>query len=550
MGKIMLNGVNYSAPSSESLGKVYSLDLWKTDLTNIKSFDDLIKPGVYYIDKIGRLDNYPNDDKFLDITQPDSSAKLIVENYNSSNVDPIPMVRQTLIHEYGDVLTREGYIIDTETSEWHWTYWRCAITTETLSYYVREYVGNAMYKTLGLVKTTSTVTSNSGYTACPIISGVPYYKDTVIFGKSGSEAKAGLVPAPPTTAGTTKYLREDGTWVIPPDTIYSVMKGATSSTSGTSGLVPIPGTSECNFFLRGDGTWAAPTNTVYTHPTTSGNKHIPVGGSSGQILRWAADGTAVWGADNNTTYSVATQYMDGLLSASDKKKLDGIASGANAYTLPTATSSTLGGVKVTNSSTITNSDGLALAASEKNASVNGSLANQISSVKTTVDNIISGVQVITSSKIGLNVHTSNIIRSTSGGIHLAASANNYNVYLGGAATYVMDYESQNYMPIYASTFSQQSSRKYKKNISIMTDEEGLKTLQLTPVKYNYINKNDVDCYGFIAEDVEKIITSPVTYINGQIEGLDYSKFVPYLTKMIQIQQKEINELKETISTLM
>lgn len=31
---------------------------------------------------------------------------------------------------------------------------------------------------LGGVKTTSTVTSNSGYTACPIISGVPYYKDT------------------------------------------------------------------------------------------------------------------------------------------------------------------------------------------------------------------------------------------------------------------------------------------------------------------------------------------------------------------------------------
>lgn len=44
----------------------------------------------------------------------------------------------------------------------------------------------------------------------------------------------------------------------------------------------------------------------YTHPTTSGNKHIPAGGSSGQILRWSADGTAVWGNDNNTTYSAGT----------------------------------------------------------------------------------------------------------------------------------------------------------------------------------------------------------------------------------------------------
>lgn len=42
------------------------------------------------------------------------------------------------------------------------------------------------------------------------------------------------------------------------------------------------------------------TDTKYTHPTTSGNKHIPAGGSSGQILRWSADGTAVWGADNNS----------------------------------------------------------------------------------------------------------------------------------------------------------------------------------------------------------------------------------------------------------
>lgn len=50
---------------------------------------------------------------------------------------------------------------------------------------------------------------------------------------------------------------------------------------------------------------------AYTHPTTSGNKHIPSGGSSGQILRWSADGTAVWGADNNTTYSTGTTSYSG-----------------------------------------------------------------------------------------------------------------------------------------------------------------------------------------------------------------------------------------------
>lgn len=41
------------------------------------------------------------------------------------------------------------------------------------------------------------------------------------------------------------------------------------------------------------------TDTVYTHPTTSGNKHIPSGGKSGNILKWSADGTAVWGDEKS-----------------------------------------------------------------------------------------------------------------------------------------------------------------------------------------------------------------------------------------------------------
>lgn len=54
------------------------------------------------------------------------------------------------------------------------------------------------------------------------------------------------------------------------------------------------------------------TDTVYSHPNTSGNKHIPSGGKAGQILRWGADGTAVWGADNNTTYDVVSSTSNGL----------------------------------------------------------------------------------------------------------------------------------------------------------------------------------------------------------------------------------------------
>lgn len=60
----------------------------------------------------------------------------------------------------------------------------------------------------------------------------------------------------------------------------------------------------------------------YVHPTAAGNKHIPAGGSAGQILRWSADGTATWGADKDTTYNAATQTVNGLMSKEDKAKLD------------------------------------------------------------------------------------------------------------------------------------------------------------------------------------------------------------------------------------
>ena len=114
--------------------------------------------------------------------------------------------------------------------------------------------------------------------------------------------------------------------------VNSDMTGATADANGTHGLVPAPAKGNQGQFLRGDGKWATPTDTKYgaatssaaglmsatdkakldgiannannySHPTTSGNKHIPTGGSAGQILRWSADGTAVWGSDNNTTYS-------------------------------------------------------------------------------------------------------------------------------------------------------------------------------------------------------------------------------------------------------
>lgn len=55
----------------------------------------------------------------------------------------------------------------------------------------------------------------------------------------------------------------------------------------------------------------------------------------------------------DTTYSAATTSAAGLMSAADKEKLDGIADSANNYSLPTASDTTKGGVKIGSGLTMT-----------------------------------------------------------------------------------------------------------------------------------------------------------------------------------------------------
>lgn len=106
-------------------------------------------------------------------------------------------------------------------------------------------------------------------------------------------------------------------------------------------------------------------------------------------------------------------------------------------------------------------------------------------------------------------------------------------------------------PVAASAFNQQSSRRYKKNIEDMTEECARKILKLRPVIYDYKNETDgTGCMGFIAEEVNEIITYPVAYNeNGEVEGIDYSKFAPQIVKMQQIHENEINNNTKAIKEL-
>lgn len=133
----------------------------------------------------------------------------------------------------------------------------------------------------GLVKNGSTVTSASGYTACPIVGGIPYYKDT--------------------------------------NTTYANMKAATASAAGAAGLVPAPAAGKQTSFLRGDGTWVVPTNTTYGLASTTANGLLrQLNGSTSSFM--CGDGT--WATPPNTTYAVANESTNGLMAAADKKTMN------------------------------------------------------------------------------------------------------------------------------------------------------------------------------------------------------------------------------------
>lgn len=127
------------------------------------------------------------------------------------------------------------------------------------------------------------------------------------------------------------------------------------------------------------------------------------------------------------------------------------------------------------------------------------------------------------------------------------------------------------------SLTQTSSKKYKKKIKTLKDEEAKKILDLRPVTYDFKDESmGTNMRGFIAEEVDEVIPELVKHTkyypnpimtvdedgnevvqeqNDEV-SLDYTAMIPYLTKMIQLQQKqldaqqaEINELKNEINKL-
>lgn len=103
------------------------------------------------------------------------------------------------------------------------------------------------------------------------------------------------------------------------NTTYTNMGAASASAAGKAGLVPAPAAGAQAKYLRGDGTWVVPTNTTYGLASTTANGLLrQLNGSTSSFMR--GDGT--WATPPNTTYAVANESTNGLMAAADKKTMN------------------------------------------------------------------------------------------------------------------------------------------------------------------------------------------------------------------------------------
>lgn len=124
---------------------------------------------------------------------------------------------------------------------------------------------------------------------------------------------------------TAHYMRGDGTWATPPNTTYSVV------TQSANGLMSAADKKKLDSItIDGSGNVEVDI-TIDTALSTSSTNPV-----QNRVVTAAINGKAA----SSHTHGVATSSANGFLSATDKAKLDGIASGANKTTVDTALSST------------------------------------------------------------------------------------------------------------------------------------------------------------------------------------------------------------------
>lgn len=118
---------------------------------------------------------------------------------------------------------------------------------------------------------------------------------------------------------------------------------------------------------------------------------------------------------------------------------------------------------------------------------------------------------------------------------------------------------------YQFNMTQGSSRRIKENIESISEEDAKKLLDLDVVSFDYIEPYKINScesakqYGLIAEDVvdafPHCVVVPLDYNKDDedditnVMSIKYEKLVPQLLKLVQIQQKQIDDLTKRVEAL-
>ena len=143
--------------------------------------------------------------------------------------------------------------------------------------------GNAQFQFGSGGFTAATV--NAGTVNATTLNGAVSAAQLPVFGGSGTSHGKGAVPDPGATAGTARYLREDGTWAVPAGS-GTIGGGQTVGSGLSGGPAPIAGALADYDFLQGSGTALT---------DISGNGNTGTLGSGGLAPAWVAAGLSFSG---------------------------------------------------------------------------------------------------------------------------------------------------------------------------------------------------------------------------------------------------------------
>ena len=328
-------------------------------------------------------------------------------------------------------------------------------------------------------------------------------------------------------------------------------------------------------------------NHLESNSTTPTSSHKIIGSGATTVVSDASGNITI--NSTNTTYNVATSSTNGLMSSGDKSKLDGIAAGANNYSLPTATGSVLGGVKT--GSNITNSSGtISLTKANVVAALGYTPPTADSNTTYTFANGTNGFTVTPSGGSAQTVTVTPSIANnvtgsgTSGYIAKFSGANTVTngPALGSSTTTFLRNDGtwasvtvtklsspdgskvlevtnngttlSGYLTVpdrvnSVNGFFQTSDKRLKENIVDL--ESSLDKINKIPtVNFNYISDEDKRAQiGTIADEVEEVFPELVSKGSDGYKTVDYSKFSIIALSAIKELSKKVDELSKKVNGL-